>query len=130
MKTTSYIKLFLFLLSLVMVFHLLVLTQVISYTIVWAGKLNSVEEMIAFESVSMIINAILMFTLTMRLKNLKRGSVNKVVNGILWAFVILFILNTIGNLFSKSKTELIFGTIMTITFTFLCWMSVRKQNQN
>jgi hypothetical protein len=113
-----------------MVFHLLVLTQVISYTIVWAGKLNSVEEMIAFESVSMIINAILMFTLTMRLKNLKRGSVNKVVNGILWAFVILFILNTIGNLFSKSKTELIFGTIMTITFTFLCWMSVRKQNQN
>ncbi|MBP9791140.1 MAG: hypothetical protein KBD57_11425, partial [Bacteroidia bacterium] len=59
-------KLMLALLTLVMLFHLLVLSQIIPYDIVWAGKLNSIEEMYSFEIMSILVNSILMTTLLLK----------------------------------------------------------------
>ena len=44
------------LLTLVVIFHFAIITGLIPYQIVWAGKLNSVDEMYAFETVSIAIN--------------------------------------------------------------------------
>lgn len=43
----------------VIVFHIFVLLQIFPLSVVWAGRLESVEEMFVFESVSIVINLIL-----------------------------------------------------------------------
>lgn len=44
-------KSMLFLFSIIMIFHFLILVGVIPYTIVWGGRLNSDIEMYRFEAV-------------------------------------------------------------------------------
>jgi len=87
--------------GLVIAFHFLVLAEIIPYEIVWAGKLKSIEEMYLFESISIVINCLILFIV------LIKGKINnikiplKIINTFLWIFMIVFALNTIGNLTSK-----------------------------
>jgi len=124
-KTTA-LKLMIGLLTIVIAFHFCVLFEIISYKIVWAGKINSLDEMRVFESVSILINTLLIAILYIKSKNIKNNVSNKVVNAIVWVFVFLFALNTIGNLFAKSMIEQILGTTLTFISSVLCWIIVRK----
>ena len=124
-KNTA-LKLMIGLLSIVLVFHFCVLFEIISYKIVWAGKINSLDEMRIFETVSILINTLLIAILYIKSKNIKNNISNKVVNAIIWVFVFLFAINTIGNLFAKSMIEQILGTILTFTSSVLCWIIVSK----
>lgn len=108
------------LLTAVILFHFLVLIQVIPYTIVWAGKINTVEEMVTMETVSISINIILILVLLLKGNYIKSKISPDVLNVIIWLFVILFALNTIGNLFSKSSLELYLFTALTFVSTLLC----------
>lgn len=120
------IKILLVLHSLVILFQVLVLLQVLPYHIVWAGKINTKEQMVGFMSVSILINALLILILLIKWKNITNNISNKIINGLIWAFVLIFALNTIGNLFSESWIELIFGTTLTIISSFLCWRIVKE----
>jgi hypothetical protein len=120
------LKLMIGLLSIVLVFHFCVLFEIISYKIVWAGKINSIDEMRFFETVSILINTFLILILYFKSKNIKNNAYNKAVNIIIWVFVFLFALNTIGNLFAKSIIEQILGTALTFISSVLCWIIVRK----
>lgn len=124
-------KLMLALLTLVMLFHLLVLSQIIPYDIVWAGKLNSIEEMYSFEIMSILVNSILMTTLLLKGNFIKHKISGKIINGIIWFFIILFTLNTIGNLFAKTIFEKVVFTPLTLISVFLLWNIVQlKSNKN
>jgi hypothetical protein len=120
-------KLMLILLSVVTAFHISVLIGVVPYTIVWAGKLKSLEEMYVFESISIAINLFLMAVILQRFRFLRPLVNDGVLDFILWLFVLLFSLNTIGNLFSKSIIELILGITLTLVSALLCWVMVRKE---
>lgn len=124
------LKLMIGLLSIVILFHLSILFQVLSYEVVWAGKLNSLEEMYAFETLSILMTVLLLIVLLVKFKNINKNTSNKVVNAIIWAFVVIFGLNTIGNLFSESTIELLLGTSLTLLSTFLCWVIVKKEKNN
>lgn len=108
------------LLSLVMVFHLSVLTQFIPYTIVWAGKLKTVEEMRQFESVSILLNCFFMTILLLKGNYIKSKIPVKLLNIVLWIFVAIFFLNTVGNLYSETSFELYVFTPMTFVSALLC----------
>lgn len=124
-------KLMLALLTLVMLFHILVLFQIIPYDIVWAGKLNSIEEMYSFEIMSILVNLILMTTLLLKGNFIKHKISGKIINGIIWFFIILFTLNTIGNLFAKTIFEKVVFTPLTLISVFLLWNIVQlKSNKN
>lgn len=112
------------LLIVVILFHILVLIQIIPYTIVWAGKIDSVEKMRAFELLSIAINIFLITTLLLKGNYINTTISVKVLNGIIWLFVILFSLNTIGNLFSKTNFELFVFTPLTFVSALLCWRIV------
>jgi hypothetical protein len=114
------------LLSIVLIFHLCVLLEIISYEKVWAGKLDSLDEMRVFETISMVINILLTTILFFKSKNIENDVSNKIVNVIIWVFVFLFALNTIGNLFAKSMIEQVLGTAITFISSVLCWIIVRK----
>lgn len=125
-KVTA-LKIMFYLLGSLLVFHLLVLIQIIPYDIVWAGKIKNTQELYAFESVSILINASMLFVLYLKFKNIKNNASNKLVNGIIWGFVGLFALNTIGNLFAEAVLEQVLGTFLTLVSAVLCWIIASKK---
>ena len=123
------VKLMMGLLSIVILFHLCVLFGMISYQIVWAGKLKSKEEMYVFETVSILLNVSLMIIVYLKYQNVKKSVTNRIVDLMIWVFVILFALNTIGNIFANSLMEQFLGTILTFVSSILCWVIVRKEDK-
>jgi len=123
------LKLMIGLLSVVLIFHLCVLFEIISYKIVWAGKLNSKEEMYVFEAVSILINFFLIIVLYIKFQNIKKSEINRIINIIIWVFVFLFALKTLGNLFAENLIEQILGTLLTFISATLCWIIVKKKNK-
>ena len=114
-------------LSMVSVFHLLVLTEVIPYNIVWAGKINSVSEMRVFEFFSLTINAVIILVIAIKANYLKWNVPVKIVNGFIWFIFFLFSLNTIGNLFATTNFEKFVFTPMTFILAVLCLRIVREK---
>lgn len=107
--------------SIVIIFHALVLLRIIPFDIVWAGRLKSVEEMYVFESVSILINCLLIFIILIKGSLIKSRIPIKIINGLLWLFVVLFALNTLGNLTSESNLETYAATPLTFILAILCW---------
>jgi hypothetical protein len=116
-------------LSISLIFHLLVLLQIVPYSIVWAGKLNSVEEMRRFETVSIGINLFMLMVMLLKASYIRHNIPVKILNWIIWIFVIAFALNTAGNLFSKTSLELYAGTTLTFLSTLLCYWIVTGPNK-
>ncbi len=106
--------------SVIIIFHFLVLLQIIPFENVWAGKLKSVEEMYGYESISIAVNCLLILIVLVKGQIINLNISAKVINTLLWIFVILFILNTIGNLTSKTSLETIIATPLTFIFALLC----------
>ena len=117
-KKVALISMF-FILGIVLIFHTLILTELIPYDKVWAGKLNSVEEMKSFETISILLNAFMLIVLYLKYRKLGQGTTSKVIDLLIWIFAGFFVLNTLGNLFSKSMVELILGTLLTLTSAIL-----------
>ncbi|WP_194768068.1 hypothetical protein [Tamlana sp. I1] len=124
-KKTALIIMF-FILGIVLIFQLLIFTEQIAYDNIWAGKLNSVEEMKSFVTISMVFIAFILVILFVKYKNLKAGKSNKIIEIFIWFFVLFFTLNTIGNLFAQNIIELILGTFLTLTSAILCFIIVKK----
>ncbi len=110
----------------VMVFHILVLTQIIPYQIVWAGRLNSIDEMQRFETISILINCFIILIIAIKGNYLNFKFSTKIINSLLWLFVILFSLNTIGNLIAKSNFEKIVFTPLTFILAILCFRIIKE----
>lgn len=115
------------LLGALLIFHVLIFTEQIPYDKVWAGKLNSVEEMKAFEAFSIFINLFMVLILSIKYKLLESGKSNKAIDILIWVFVVFFALNTIGNIFAKSLIELILGGFLTLASCILCIIIVKKE---
>lgn len=103
------------------IIHILVLLQVIPYEIVWGGLLESIQEMIVFELISIVLTSILLFTILIKGKYLNLKISPKILNVILWVYVILFSFNTVGNLFATTTLETILFTPLTIMAVLLCY---------
>ena len=120
------IKIMLVLLSIVMVFHVLVIIQIIPYTIVWAGKLKSYKDMYEFEGSSIFINLMLILILLARGQYIQLPVSQQFISIVLWLFVLLFALNTIGNLFAKTNFEKFVFTPLTFISSLLLFRIVKK----
>ncbi len=111
----------------IILFHILVLVQIIPYTIVWGGKIHSVSEMIRFELISILVNLFLILIVTVK-GNLIHLNVSKtILNSLLWLFIVLFTLNTIGNLLSETSIETIVFTPLTIVMALLCYRLIQEK---
>lgn len=103
----------------IMLYHLLIITGLIPYTAVWGGRLNSSTRMIQFESVSLMVNGIFLLTIFLKSKRQQTGQSSTIANLTLWSFVLLYILNTLGNLVSISSLEAIIFTPFTLILAIL-----------
>jgi hypothetical protein len=114
----------LFLLSLVLFFHLLLVLKVIPYTIAWGGRLENDEAMYAFESMSILVNLFLMWILAMKGNYVRFQFSPRAQRIALWIFLVLFALNTLGNIVAKTNLEKSFA-VVTALFAYLLWKIVR-----
>ena len=118
----------LWLLSVVMIFHLSILLKIVPYEITWGGRLKNDSEMYVFETISMLINLFLFTILLIKGKYLRELVSLKVVNIVLWFFLVLFGLNTIGNMLSETTFEKFFA-ILTLMSSILIWIILSKSKK-
>jgi hypothetical protein len=100
--------------SLSILFHLLVIMKVIPSTIVWGGRIENQQELLKFESISIILNVFFLLILLMINTTIKVKVKPIVFRLVLCLMSALFILNTIGNLLAKSSIETMIFTPVTI----------------
>lgn len=108
------------LLSLVMVYHLLIITGTIPYKAAWGGRLQSREDMLRFETVSIVVNLLILTVILVKTQRLKIKAPSRFVNILLWLFSVLFAINTVGNLASINIWELVIFTPLTALSSLLC----------
>lgn len=93
------------LLLLVIVFHILVLVQVIPYKIVWGGRLENDTQMIRFEGISIALNLIMLALVAIYSGYLKWEINRRWLQVGCWVMVALFSINTVGNLLAINDLE-------------------------
>lgn len=109
------------------IFHVLVLFQVVDFKMVWGGKIKTISEMYTMETVSLLINFIFLIIIILKGQNSKKGYSSKIITGSLWVMFSLFLLNTVGNLFSESMKETIIFTPITLLSSVFCFILVRNK---
>jgi hypothetical protein len=124
-KANTAIKMLLAIIGAVLIFHLLIILRVIPYEQIWGGRLKNERDMLVFESFSFLINILLSITLMIKggLLSLKIPQI--VISKVLWFFFVLFVLNTVANLFAKTILEKSFS-ILTLLFVVLIGIVLRE----
>ena len=121
------IKIFLGLLTAVILFHICIIAKIIPYDIAWGGRLTNDTEMYVFETISIFINVFLTWILLMEGNFIKFKFSSKTIHIILWVFFGLFVLNTIGNIFAKTNFEKFFA-VLTGLSAILIW-NIKQQEK-
>lgn len=113
LDTKKMIKALIIIYSIITVFHSCILLKIIPYDITWGGRLQNDQEMYVFETASIAINLFLIWILLMKGDFVTYKFPVKVIHIILWIFVVVFALNTVGNIFAKTILEKAF-TLLTL----------------
>lgn len=117
----------LLLFSFIIGFHLLVISGIIPYENVWGGRLKNQKEMLLFETLSIVLNALFMVVVLVKSRYLKLNISPKIITVLLWIMTFLFTLNTIGNLFAVNNLEQYIATPITLLLGILCFMLARER---
>lgn len=105
------IKIFISLLTVITLFHICILLKFIPYNIAWGGRLQNDTEMYVFEGISILVNQFLVLILMMKANIFPFKFSEGFIRKTLWIFLVLFILNTIGNIFAVTTFEKFFAVI-------------------
>lgn len=104
----------LIILSLMIIFHVLVLTGLIPFEIVWGGRLKTQGEMLKFEAASIFINLVMLGLVSLKAGLLKAPVSPFFIRVSLWAMFGLFLMNMLGNLASLNTFEKLVFTPLTL----------------
>ncbi len=102
------------------VLHALILLGIVPFQMVWGGRLTDYSRMIVFESVSLVVNLLMILVVLVQtgLLHLKLKAI--VVKLALWAMAVLFGLNTLGNALSNNALEKSLFTPLTLLLCLGC----------
>ena len=107
------------LLSLVIVFHILVISGIIPFEIVWGGRLTDSSELPLYESISISLNLLMLFMVLSKAGYLRISMKENTYRIFFGLMCLLFLVNTIGNIFSKNDLERMIFTPFTLILTIL-----------
>ena len=106
--------------SLVVLFHICVLVGFIPPEIVWGGRISDRSELVKMEIISILVNLDMLQIVMVRAGYFKIKINPFIIKIALWAMAILFLLNTIGNIFSKNDFEKFAFTPLTLILAIFC----------
>jgi hypothetical protein len=124
-----------FLFSFFAVFHFSIIIGIIFFNYVpidylWGGRMQTKEELLVFEIISMTIMGICLWVVLVHAGKIKMPRLRGFVTVVLWILVVLFVLNTAGNIVAKTTFEKFF-TIVTAISAILCLrMAIEKPSQS
>ncbi|MHA8053818.1 hypothetical protein [Aquirufa sp. OSTEICH-129A] len=104
--------------TLAMLFHLLVLLGIVPADIVWGGRLQSRNELIQMESISLLLLAFMAVIVSMKARWIF-PKFYKIADYLVWLIPLLFFLNTLGNTQALNVTERIIFTPITFILTLI-----------
>ena len=115
-------------LSLMVLFHVLVMVQVIPYGMVWGGRLENSSQMLLFEAISIAVNLLMLGAVAISAGMVKVKINRGLLKAALWTMFAVFLLNTIGNLLSNNETEkLIFTPLTLLLSLFSLRLAISKE---
>ncbi|GEO05691.1 hypothetical protein AAE02nite_33550 [Adhaeribacter aerolatus] len=118
----------LIILSLIILFHLLVMVGIIPYDMVWGGRLKNSAQMLSFEAISILLNLIMLAVVGIKAGVFKVNIHRTIIQVALWAMFGLFLLNTLGNLLSQNELEkLIFTPLTLLLAVFSLRLALSKE---
>lgn len=115
----------LWLLAILVLFHISIILKIIPYDITWGGILKNDTDMYLFEGISILMTLCLFFILLIKGRYIPDLISPKIVNGLLWGFLFLFGMNTITNIFAETTFEKYFA-LLTVTFSYLIWVILKQ----
>lgn len=101
------------------VFHILILTGVIPYEITWGGRLKTHEDMVRFETISVLINITVILIVAAHVRWLPFYIDKRTTRVALWLMAVMFLLNTVGNIIAATPLEKTFG-LLTLALALMC----------
>jgi hypothetical protein len=109
----------LILFGLLVVFHIVLLLNLLPSNMVWGGRAGSSSQPRALLMVSLVFNVLFAIAVAVKAGYIPIGISSRVVNIFLWVIFAYLLLNTIGNLASSSTLEKLVFTPLTIVAAFL-----------
>jgi len=125
-KSAGYGLIILF--SLTILFHLLVLSSIIDYSVVWGGRITSQSQMYVYEGAAFVFNALFLFIILVKTGVFKNKLVTKVIRPCLWFMFFFFLQNAVGNLLSINSIEKAIFTPLTILVSILCLVLILNRD--
>ncbi len=110
-----------------MIFHIGIVAKVIPHNIAWGGRIESDSQLYVLESISILVNLLLGVVLLLKGGLMRCKIPERVLNGVLWVFLALFLLNTVGNLLAETEIEKYFA-VLTLAMAALIRIVLRRNN--
>jgi len=105
-----------------------VMLGLIPTTIVWGGRFNDPKQIMGMEFVSIGVNLFLMGLIAAKANYIKHKIPLKIIQILLYLFVTLFLLNTVGNLLAKDSLEkAIFTPITLVSAIVIARIAMEKE---
>jgi hypothetical protein len=104
--------------------HVLVLTGMVSFNIVWGGRLDDPSSMRLFELVSLLVILLMMLIIAIRGRLIKFNISGYIINPALWVMAAYFLLNTLGNVLSLNTIEAMIFTPLSFLAAVFCYRLV------
>ncbi|RMG82533.1 MAG: hypothetical protein D6707_02770 [Bacteroidetes bacterium] len=114
--------------GLLFVFHLLVLSGIVPFDIVWAGRIKNKTDLIKMETISLIILIFVSSVVALRMNYLSLGINPFVIKTGVWILFAFFVLNTLGNLTAVNPIEKYgFGLLTFLISVLLLKLGLEKK---
>lgn len=116
-------------LSCTIIFHLLVIAEIVPSSIIWGGNLTNQTQLYTMEAVSIAINVVMLFIILIYCEIIKSRINRSFIIGAIWVMFLLFFLNTLGNLVAKSSLETYIFTPFTLMLSIFCFRIAAFEHQ-
>ncbi|CAM3873966.1 hypothetical protein [Aquirufa aurantiipilula] len=112
------VQIFLGFIFLAILFQLLVMAGLVPPDIVWGGRLQSQDELIKMESISLIILVFMALIIAIKARWIF-FKIAKLTDYVIWLIPLLFFLNTLGNSQALNPMERFIFTPITLVLTLI-----------
>ncbi len=121
-KIAYFLSMFLFILFLL--FHIFIIVGIVYFNLnltnyLWGGQIKTNPELIQFEMISILVQSLCTIIVYFRIRIEKFSKYKKILNLFIWILFLIFLLNTIGNLYANSFYEKIIFTPITLLLSLL-----------
>jgi len=110
-----------------LILGLLAIFDIVSSKYVWGGRATDHNQLIILETVTFIVNGLILWLIAMRVNFAKQKISTKTLNILFIILSIMMALNTIGNIFAKTSAEK-FMAIPTLIGAIGFYVLARRKN--